>query len=482
MGLKRLLILLLVILSACGREPQPLALATLSVPIRQSEGVQSLALTDLPRYNLALLARPQDSTLAGRATIRYVNTAPAELREVYLRLYPNMKMYGGRLDITRVSVDGHDVPFVMAGKDTDLKVPLPRTLPPRRAALIEIDFSLRYQQLKGEYDFFGEKEGAIVLPDFYPILAPLIAGEWRLDPSPGYGDAAFSQVSLYELEITVPEGYQAIAPGSLSEQANSDGSVTYHIASGLSRNIGLVITKGYEREELSVGEVTLASYALPQDRTAARAALTHAAATLAYCEQELAPYPNKQLTLVRVPLQLGNAQTSGLIFLGSKLFGENRPGLEQAVVVGVTRQWWGLTVGSDPLRDPWLDEALTAFTSFLYLRQTHGSQAAAAQEQSWRQVYEQAIKTGLDGPLAQPLAAYGNSARYDMLVSNKGPLFWVEIGDLLGQEGALTIMRQLQRQYAYSFLDTANLNATISRLAGPPATALVEKWILGFQE
>ena len=482
MRLKRLLISLMFVLSACGKGSQPPALATLSAPIRQSEDTKSLALADLPRYHLALLARPQESVLAGRATIHYVNTAPAELRELYLRLYPNMKMYGGRLDILRASVDGHEVPFVMAGKDTDLKVPLPRTLPPRRAALIEIDFSLAYQQLKGEYDFFGERDGTVVLPDFYPMLAPLIAGEWRLDPSPNYGDAAFSQVSLYDLEVTVPEGYQAIAPGSLTEQSNDDGSVTYHIASGLARNIGLVIAKGFERQELSAGEVTVVSYALPQDRTAARAALTHAVGALAYCEEELGPYSSKQLTLVRVPLQLGNAQTSGLVFLDSQLFAENRPGLEEAVVAGVVRQWWGLKVGSDPLRDPWLDEALTAYTSFLYLRQTHGPRAAEALLQSWRQAYEQAAKTGLDGPLAQPLTAYGNSARYDMLAGNKGPLFWIEIEDLLGQEGASVIMRQLQQDYAYSFLDTAGLNAAISRLAGPPATPIVEKWVLGFQQ
>lgn len=481
MRLRRLLIVSLLLLSACGSQPS--ALATLSLPIRQNNGdVQTLALADLPRYELIVEARPEESSLSGQVTIRYLNTAPAELRELYFRLYPNMKMYGGHLDVLRAAVDGREVPFVVAGKDVDLKVPLPRTLPPRRAATVEIEFALSFPELQSEYDFFGQREGVVVLPDFYPMLAPLIGGEWRLDPSPGYGDAAFTPVSLYELEVKVPEGYLALAPGMVVEERAAEGSVTYRIASGLVRNIGLVLARGYEEQELQAGDVMLVSYALPQDRTAARAALWHAAAALSYCEDNLGPIPAKRLLLVRVPLVQAGVQVSGMVLLGSRDFGEQRPELERSVVQGICRAWWGLKVGADPLRDPWLDEALVAYTTFLYLRQTHGPEAGAAIIRAWQESYDDAVLAKLDARLVQPLSAYGNSARYELLVGSKGPLFWLGLEELLGEQGALAIMRQSQQGYAYGALDTAGLITTVERLAGPPAEPLVEQWLSGIRQ
>ena len=468
------LVLVALLATACGGGPQPPPLDSFAVAL--SEDVAGVDLQTVPRYHLEVLIQPEQATLAARATVHYVNRAPAELREVYFRLYPNMRMFGGSVGIVRASVDGHDVPFVVAGKGADLKVPLPRTLLPGRATAIEVDFTVRYPEIKGEYDFFGTREGVVLLPDFYPMLAPLIAGEWRLDPSPGFGDAAFSQISLYQLDVTVPAGYQVIAPGAISGPIPSGTGLSYHIVTGLARNIGLVAGRNYERQEEHAEGMALIGYAFPQNRTASAAALSHASGAVAYCQDRLGPHSNRQLVLVEAPVGQASVHLSGMVLVSSRYYGEDRPLLSRAVAEGVVRQWWGDKVASDPLRDAWIDESLVGITTFLYLRTIRGAATMAPVLDSWRQAYERAKATGLDGPLAQPLAAYGNSARYELLVGSKGPLFWYEMGELLGEDGLWTVMRRLQEQYAYGFLDTASLNATLSRLAGTPAIVLSEEW------
>jgi len=476
-----LILVTLLVLGACGTKPNAPGLSAFAVAVGDDIDISGEALAKAPRYHLRLEVMPRENSLAGDATIYYTNPAPAELREVYLRLYPNMGMYGGQLNIRRVAVDGHDVPYVVGGKNTDLKVPMPRTLPSRGTAVIEVTFSLRYPVMKGEYDFFGARDDVAVLPDFYPMIVPLIDGEWRLDPSPGFGDAAFCDISLYELEVVVPQGYQVFAPGKLIERTKHDASITYHMVSGPARNIGLVIAAGYETQELATGGVTLMSAALPTDRTASRAALAHADGALAYCEDNLGPYPARDLLLVRVPLREATTYLSGMVLVSSRYYGEERASLEHAVVDGVVRQWWGLRVANDPLRDPWVDEGLAAYTTYLYLRQTHGEKDTEGILQSWHAAYESVLKTNLDGPLAQPLGGYGNSARYELLVCHKGPLFWLDIENRFGREGSLLMLREIQTEFAYRFLSTDDLAAALSRLGGLPASSLVESWVFGFQ-
>lgn len=472
---RRLLILLLLALCACGRS-QPPPLAGVTPALRLSAAPTEAALAGMPRYHLSLTARPQESSLTGRATISYVNPAPAELRELYLRLYPNMGMYRGRLQVHRAAVDGHDVPFVLAARDVDLRVPLPRTLPPGRAAVVEIDFSLRYPDLANDYDFFGAGDGVAVLPDFYPMVAPLINGEWRLDASPGFGDASFSPVCLYQVTLTLPAGYQAFLPGLLATERGDAVTVS---AGGIGRSLALVIAEDYLVQELRQGEVTLIAVSDEQGRTAARAALGHAAAALAYFEERLGPYPGTTLLLAQAPLGASAQYASGMLLLGAGLYGEAQADLERAVVEGVARQWWGFHVGNDPLRDPWIDEAAAIYTAHLYLRHTHGPRFGEEQRLAWQEQHRIAVTNGWDGPLARPLSTYANSSRYRMLVGAKGPLFWAALEDLLGQQGVLTIMRQLQRQHGFGVLDTAGLGAAIGRLAGPPGTAVLDQWVLG---
>jgi len=221
------------------------------------------------------------------------------------------------------------------------------------------------------------------------------------------------------------------------------------------------------------------SYAPEAERTASRAALTHAAAALSYLEDSLGGYPLSVLAFISVPLARPASSSDGAVLLSSALYSERLADLEASVVRGVARHWWGLRVANDPIRDPWIDESLSLYCASLYLRQTHGSGYKAAVEQQWRAAYDEAVSSNLDGPLSQPLAAYGNSARYEWLVECKGPLFWSAGEDMLGESGLLTLLRRLQDDCSYGEVDTAGLADTLTRLVGPPGTALAESWILG---
>ncbi|NPV07694.1 MAG: hypothetical protein HPY83_06985 [Anaerolineae bacterium] len=473
----RLLALLITLcLAGCAQTAEPASLEPFAVALPESVTSDISSLDRFPRYHLSLILNPETSTVAGRATIRYVNRAPGELREVYLRLYPNMRMYGGRMSVLRASVDGHDVPFVETAKGTDLKIPLPRTLPSGRAATLVIDFSLSYPEAKGEYDFFGARDGVIILPECYPVVAPLIEGEWRLDASPGYGDAAFAEASLYRLEVTAPDHYLVVAPGVLVGQGPAEAGTRREFVVGLARTVGIVAAQGYRAHELHAGSVRLTSYAPAEDATASQAILSYAAAALAYCEENLSPYMATELALVQVPLERAEVHLSGLLLLHRRYYAESRADSRQAVALQVAREWWSRRVASDPLRDPWIDESLASYTAYLFLRHVSGTGGTQALLRGWEDAYQTAITTGQLAPLAQPLSAYGNSARYELLVHSQGPLFWRDLELLLGETGLMATLRALQEEGAFGYLSSAQVAVALARLVGPPGIALADSW------
>ncbi len=469
-------ILAVLTLTACGR-PQPTSsLEAFSAALGELSAADRELLEEVPRYHLSLVLDPEKRLLTGQATIHYTNVAAGELREVYLRLYPNMRMYGGRMTTVRATVGGRDVPFVEMGKGADLKIPLPQTLATHQSAAIVIDYSLVYPESAGEYDFFGVRQGIAILPECYPVLAPLIDGEWRLDPSPGFGDAAYTDLSLYRVEVTAPAQYTVIAPGVLTDWKTTTEGVTRTFVSGPTRTVGLVAGKGYQAQELKSGSVTLTGYSLAGDASSMRAALSHAAAVQAFCSQNLGPYRGGALTLVQVPLEHSDVHLGGMALINQPYFDELRTEAASAVSIAVSREWWGRLVAFDPLRDPWLDEALATYTSYLYLRQSVGSGGTESIVQAWNEAYNEAVVTGQNSPLRQPLSAYGNSTRYELLVHSQGPLFWRDMESLLGESGLLVVLRDLQQSAAFGHLDTAALVASIARLAGEPGLAVADAW------
>jgi hypothetical protein len=472
-------LVLVLAIASCGRAPQELPLEVYSLALRPGQELAGLEIALLPRYQLSLVARPQERTLAGRLTVYYRNNAEGELRELYFRLYPNMPAYGGNMRVLRAAVDGREVPFVATGRGVDLKVPLPRLLPPGGAALVTLDFALGYPQLLGQYAFFGESNGVAVLPDFYPMLAALKGGEWHLDSSPGFGEAACTEASLYQVEIALPPGFQAFGLGLPIGEEKREGQEISRFVAGPARNLALVLASGYEVQARDVGGVRLFAAAPEADRSTASAALAHAEAGMAFYEELLGPFPQAQLWLVKVPLVEATVHASGALLLPQGYFTQQRGELGRAVSSLLAWQWWGNKVGTDPLRDPWLAESLGQVCAHLYRRAVEGPGPAEAQAQAWREEFERARSTGLDGPLAQRLPAYGNLLRWQALAGSKGPLFWLALGELVGEQGLRIVLREMQREFAFQIIDTQDVTMLLDQLTGPPGMAIVGKWVLG---
>ena len=128
--------------------------------------------------------------------------------------------------------------------------------------------------------------------------------------------------------------------------------------------------------------------------------------------------------------------------------------LEFAAAQGVAQQWWGEAVGSDPQREPVLDEALAQWSALLYVQDVHGEERARQmQEDQLRGVY-QIYRTfgGEDRAANAPSHEYRNSFQYAAIVVSKGALMLVALRQLLGEE---KFFKALRSYYAANQLEVA---------------------------
>ena len=138
---------------------------------------------------------------------------------------------------------------------------------------------------------------------------------------------------------------------------------------------------------------------------------------------------------------------------------EQRPSVEEslewAVAHLVAHQWWGAAVGNDPAREPLLDEALSAWSSLLYYKNTYGEEkASAVLDDQVRGVYRLYRTFGGDDMDAnRPSRDYRNTFQYAAIVSAKGAMMFVDLTKTLGEEK----IRALRNYYQANLYEIAQL-------------------------
>jgi aminopeptidase N len=119
-------------------------------------------------------------------------------------------------------------------------------------------------------------------------------------------------------------------------------------------------------------------------------------------------------------------------------------------------------VGNDQQDEPWLDEALTQYSTALFYELHEGWDGAVSEVLEPR--YEQVAGTREDDVISRPVAAYTES-NYGPIVYAKGPLFFHALRQEVGDEIFTAILQTYLNTFRYdiaSGMDLLDLAETIS--------------------
>ena len=433
------------------------------------------ALSLAPRYAISLTVDVAHAQVAGEQVVRYTNAEEVPLGDLYLRLFPNTPGYGGEMRVSSIRLNGKPAsPEVRLGGSA-LRLLLNPPLAPLETVTLSMAFTAAVPLTDGiDYAQFSYVRGVMALPEVYPLIPVYDDEGWNVEVAPDYGDAVYSDVAFYQVDVTAPPTMTLVASGTCAVREAGRWSCQ----AGPVRDFALILGDDYQVASQVAEGVIVNSYFYSGHRKGGEGVLKMAVNALTLYSRLFGPYPYEELDVVETPTRAGGIEYPTLVVISDRLY-TGHPRLEWVVAHEVAHQWWYGVVGNDQVDEPWLDEALTQYTTLLYHEFLYGADAAAEILKSdFQATYDRLVKEGNDMPAGLPVAAYPRDL-YSPVVYRKGALYFHALRQRVGDEAFFAILRAYYRRHRYGIATPDSFLATVKTVTGSEHRDLYERWILG---
>jgi len=466
------------------RTPAPTPTRTATPPplpeacLRQQFADDIQACEAAPGYDIELTLHPDTAEVRGSQLITYTNAEQEALDAVVLRLLPNAPGYGGTMTVTHLLLSEQSVVPETRQEGTVMRVPLEPPLEPGRMVKLSMDFAVEVPTTAiSGHGLFSYIRGVMALPTVYPLIPVYDERGWHTNIAPVHGDDVFSDVAIYNVTVTAPSGFTLVATGACDDR--EEGTRVCEAAP--MRDFTVILGENYERAAKKTRGVVINSYFYEWHRPGGEKALDVAVGALEAFSDLFGPYPYTELDVVETPNYLGGMEYSGLVVVEDGLYPAIST-VEWLTAHEVAHQWWMVVVGNDQVNEPWLDEALTQYSTMLYYEAAYGKgRAEAIRNSVFLQTYEALKRAGRDMPAGLAADAYPPGLYFD-IVYDKGALYFHELRERLGDDVFFDMLRTYYSRHRYQIATSETFLDTVEDVTGDRHQDLYEKWISGDDE
>jgi hypothetical protein len=206
------------------------------------------------------------------------------------------------------------------------------------------------------------------LGDWYPFIPVYQSGTgWLTHAAGAAGEYLVYDVADYDVTLTLaqPDGGWVVA-ASAPEEPLENG---WHFSLPQARSFAISLSREYVVAETYVNGVLVRSFSFPEHAAQGEIVMRASADAIALFDELFGHYPHTTLTAVEGDLPDG-MEYDGMYFLGESFY-RNYDGEPLGYLVSLSahetaHNWFYGLVGSDPALEPWLDEALCAYSESLF--------------------------------------------------------------------------------------------------------------------
>ncbi|MBO5910413.1 MAG: M1 family metallopeptidase, partial [Clostridia bacterium] len=410
---------------------------------------------NLSNYYIDINYNDENKSLYAEQTLEYVNNSNALLKEIYLHLYvanfcngatnkpindthkaqayPNGESYA-TLNIIRVKLNDQDIMPIYEGEDNDLmRVNLTDPHEPTTSAEIYIEYSITLPNISHR---FGYVDNNVNLANFYPIACVYDNNGWSKNPYHSNGDPFYSDMANYYVNFSCDS--DLICAFSGKAQSTTDQNTTYYnIENKCVREFAIMLSKDFKTLSKTNNDIEFTYYYL-NDETPNKA-LQCAIDCINTFSELYYPYPYNTYTIVQSNFVYGGMEYPMLSLISNNI--DNYDDYLNVIVHETAHQWWYSLVGNDEYTNPWLDEALTEFSTLLFYDNntgynlTHESMISGMQENYnlFVSVYSDVFGK-IDTSLTRNISEYPTSPEYTYCLYVKGTLMYDSLYQLVGKK------------------------------------------------
>lgn len=334
------------------------------------------------RYDITANMNYAERTVQVQETVDYRNDTGDILDQVVFWVAPNKQPNVFSLDQVRLHSLADAPPGILEG--VRLTVSLPDPLLPGCSQELTLTYRLQLPLIGNPYfprqGYFGHSGRQINLGEWIPVIAPYRDGVWVTPIPINVGEQAVIPAGDYRVTLNIldaPPELVVVGPG----EADSSGA-QWRFSLPAARGLTISMSDQYHRlSTTSRNGVLVEIYTLddaqPGDDSGVDApahALETAAAAVELYADLYGPYPYNRLVVIESDFPDG-MEFSGLVFVGGEWFRsyQGNPASYLTLITAheVAHQWWYGLVANDQGYMPWLDEALTTYSEYVYLQENY---------------------------------------------------------------------------------------------------------------
>ncbi|MGB8982350.1 MAG: M1 family aminopeptidase, partial [Anaerolineales bacterium] len=232
---------------------------------------------------------------------------------------------------------------------------------------------------------YGYSDKQVNFVDWYPFVVPYVSGQgWVLHNPWYYGEHLVYDLMDFDITVTFIDGANPKIAASGAEvvpdvaeatpSGNPSGVVSRRFILQAGRTFALSMSDHFKVAQQTVGDVTVYSYYFGLYDVPGEAMLQTTVEALQVYSERFGPYRHKTLTAVQGDFNDG-MEFSGLYFISRDFF-NNYDGTPKNYLTAISahetaHQWWFDSVANDQALEPWLDEALCAYSEIIYYEAVH---------------------------------------------------------------------------------------------------------------
>ena len=469
----------------------------------------AVGLDSLTEYNMNLRLDTENHIIYGEEIVSMVNSYNSELSELVFHLYPDSyKSYEtrpviggfyimdeipeldeaekGYIEIESVHVNNYEKEFTTDNQV--LKIPLEKVLKKGDKAEIKIKFKLK---IPLGADRFHHAGGEYSLTNWHPILSIYDEKNKKWDENPFHpiGESNYSDVSNYNVKLTVPKNMVVAPTGSIIGEETEGENKTLDIKAEKVRDFVIIMSPNYKVKTKEVDGIKISNYYIPKDRRSksepaeksADIILNEVAKTVKFMNKTVGKYPYSELRIAETDLSGGAMEYPQVIQMGgyydlSNLDLEDyAPFSLEAAVHETMHQWWYVGVGNNEFKEPFLDESLTVYMTAYYFEKEYGKYHQNGVSRQVRgNIHPYGVGSG--SAINSSVADFTEWGDYsEVIYRSKGPGFFEDLRQRIGEEKFIKFLQRYYEKYLFKNATIADLLNTIGEVAGDEIQDIMKK-------
>lgn len=466
---------------------------------KKKENLNELS-KDLTTYEINLNFEDKTQKITATQNVSYVNNTNSVLKTIKFHLYPQFFEEGAthtvvsqtkmntaypngmsyaEFNIDRVQVNNVEKSVVYENEfDSILSVELNNSLLPEERTNIVIDFSFT---LPNCHHRFGYGENTINLANFYPIICVFENGNFNTNGYNPNGDPFYSDMANYYVNINLEQQYIVAGTGVKTDTILENNRKNVTFSANMVRDFALILSEKFKVVSEKFENTNIEYYYF--NDTDPNISLKAGADSIKTFSELFGKYPYSTFSIVETDFVHGGMEYPNLVMISSAI--ENKDDYLNVIIHETAHQWWYGMVGNDEYSYPWLDEALTEFSTILFYDYNSGynfshTQMINASKENFSifvSVYEEVL--GKIDTSMRAVNEYPTEPEYTYCIYVKGVLMFDSLYNLIGEKDFVKSLKTYFENNKYTNVSPEQLYLAFNETTKKDLSGFFDSWIKG---